>query len=370
MHCFFSSSQHEWWFFVPRYYLVIGLLFLFLSVASCGSVSDDNSSSKNTSSTTSTNSGDDSNNSPINEPLPTDPQSSNGTSFASVTYTLYIEMGAIHITPSDVTGNGAIDIPAWGYTTSIGNPGTIPGPVLESVEGRTITIKVINNHDRNHNFVIKGITSDQTAIPPGGSRTYTFTTSTAGVFLYTDTLDNNVNRSLGLYGGLVVRTADGSKRAWSNGPSYDFERLWVVSDLDKPNWTDIVLSGGNVNTDNYRPNYFLMNGMSGFHAMEDKVNTSLVGSPGDVYLIRVVNAGQYDQSLHFHSNHLKVISLGGYRIDPYIWQHVVNVKAGSTALLLFPIRFIGVFPMHVHTAQMETGNGVYLNGTAAMIFGQ
>jgi len=25
--------------------------------------------------------------------------------------------------------------------------------------------------------------------------------------------------------------------------------------------------------------------------------------------------------------------------------------------------------MHVHTAQMETGNGVYLNGTAAMIIG-
>jgi hypothetical protein len=30
----------------------------------------------------------------------------------------------------------------------------------------------------------------------------------------------------------------------------------------------------------------------------------------------------------------------------------------------------GIFPMHVHSAQMETANGVYLNGTATLIVGQ
>jgi hypothetical protein len=36
-------------------------------------------------------------------------------------------------------------------------------------------------------------------------------------------------------------------------------------------------------------------------------------------------------------------------------------------MVLYQLNQPGHYPMHVHTAQMETGNGVYLNGTATMI---
>ncbi|MDH5359623.1 MAG: multicopper oxidase domain-containing protein, partial [Gammaproteobacteria bacterium] len=274
--------------------------------------------------------------------------------------------GTVNITASPDTGNGATTLPIWGYTDVSGGNGRLPGPVIDTVEGGTITVEVVNNHNRDHNFVVQGISNDTTAIPPGGSRTYTLNTPDSGVFLYNDTLNNGVNQSLGLLGAVVVRPSAGSNQAWSNGPSFDIEKLWVVNDMDIPRWTNVAIGGGNVNTSVYRPNYFFMNGMNGFQAMGD-ANTNLEGNVGDLFLVRIVNAGQFDQSLHFHSNHFRVISRNGNRLGSFEWQDTINVKAGTTAMVLYQLNQPGHYPMHVHTAQMETGNGVYLNGTAAMI---
>lgn len=289
-----------------------------------------------------------------------------GTASGNADYTFYIETGTVNITASPDTGNGATTLPVWGYTDVSGGNGRLPGPVIDAVEGGTITVEVVNNHNRNHNFVVQGISNDTTAIPPGGSRTYSLNTPSSGVFLYHDTLNSGVNQSLGLLGAVVVRPSAGNNRAWSNGPSFDIEKLWVVNDVDIPRWTNVAIGGGNVNTSTYRPNYFFMNGMNGFQAMGD-ANTNLEGNVGDLFLVRIVNAGQFDQSLHFHSNHFRVISRDGNRLGSFEWQDTINVKAGTTAMVLYQLNQPGHYPMHVHTAQMETGNGVYLNGTAAMI---
>ena len=289
-----------------------------------------------------------------------------GTGSGTADYTLYIESGMVSLSASPDTGNGATTIPVWGYTDVAGSNSSFPGPLLESVEGGSFTVEVVNNLNRNHNFVIQGVTSDTSTIAPGSSRTYTVNTPNAGVFRYSDTLDNNVNRAVGMFGALVVRTADGSQRVWTNGPRYDQERTWVINDLDRPRWTDVALSGGNVNTGTYRPNYFFMNGLNGFAGMGDP-NSTLEGTVGDTFIVRIVNAGQFDQSLHFHSNHFRVLSRGGNRESQPPWQDTINVKANSTAMVLYQLNQPGHYPMHVHTAQMETGNGVYLNGTATMI---
>jgi hypothetical protein len=299
-------------------------------------------------------------------PEPPPPTGGGGTGSGTADYTLYVESGFVSLTASPDSGNGATTIPIWGYTDAAGSNSSFPGPVLESVEGGSFTVEVVNNLNRDHNFVIQGVTSDNTAISPGGSRTYTVNTPDAGVYRYSDTLDNDVNRAVGMFGALVVRTADGSQRAWANGPGYDQERTWVINDLDRPRWTDVALGGGNVNTGVYRPNYFFMNGQNGFQGMGDPDST-LEGNVGDTFLVRIVNAGQFDQSLHFHSNHFQVLSRGGNRESSPPWQDTINVKANSTAMVLYQLNQPGHYPMHVHTAQMETGNGVYLNGTATMI---
>ena len=173
---------------------------------------------------------------------------------------------------------------------------------------------------------------------------------------------------MGLHGALVVRAAGGVNRVWSNGPSFNLERLWVVTDMDKPRWNDVAGNGGTVNTGTYRPNYFMINGHGGFDGMHDP-NSILQGQAGQVGLVRIVNAGQFDQSLHFHASHFQVIDDNGVRLSQPESGVTINVQAGTTAMVLFPLK-AGIYPMHIHSAQMETANGVYLNGVATLLVGQ
>lgn len=281
----------------------------------------------------------------------------------AASYTLYIKPGTLTI-----NGAGGATLNVWGYTDAPSGGPMIPGPVLESQEGESVTVTVYNLNNRPHNFVVKGLTTDTTPIPAGSSRTYSFTTPQAGVYLYYDSLNDNINREMGLYGALVVRASGGVNRAWTGGPSFDYERLWMVSEMDKPRWNDVASSGGTVNTAVYRPNYFLLNGQGGFDAMHDP-NTVLQGQAGKVGLIRLVNAGQFDHSLHFHGNHFQIIAVNGTRLTNPEWGDTYNIKPGESAMLLLKL-VPGIYPMHIHTAQMETANGVYLNGVATLHIGQ
>lgn len=280
---------------------------------------------------------------------------------ATRNYTLYIDAGSL-----TVNGTGGATLSAWGYSDVAGSP-KIPGPILTANEGDTVNITVINNHTINHNFVIQGITTDTTAIAPGQSRGYSFTASTAGTYFYYDSLNSNINREMGLYGAVIVGPSDGSNKAWTNGPAYSFQRTWVVSEMDKPRWNDVAGAGGTVDTSVYRPNYFLMNGKGGFDAMHD-ANTTIDGTVGQTALVRIVNPGQFSHSLHFHGNHIQVIAINGVRqTSPYQELDVINVPPMTTVDVLYYLNQLGEYPMHVHTAQMETANGVYLNGVVTMI---
>lgn len=280
---------------------------------------------------------------------------------ATRSYTLYITNGNL-----TVNGTGGTTMSAWSYTDVPGTP-KIPGPALTVNEGDTVNITVINNHTISHNFLIQGVTTDTTAIAAGQSRVYSFAASTAGTYLYYDTLNNNINREMGMYGVLIVGAADGSSKAWTNGPAYSFQRTWLVSEMDKARWNDVAGAGGTVNTSVYKPNYFLINGRSGSDGMM-ATDTTIDGTVGQTALVRIVNPGQFSNSLHFHGNHIKVLTVNGVRqSSPYKELDVINIPPKGTADVLYYLNQPGEYPMHNHTAQMETANGVYLNGIVTMI---
>lgn len=280
---------------------------------------------------------------------------------AARNFTLYINADTLTI-----NGTGGATMHVWGYGSTSGMP-TIPAPQLTVYEGDTVSVTVVNNHTINHNFVIKNVTTDATAIAAGASKTYSFTAPAAGSYVYSDTLNNNINREMGLYGALIVKPADGSQTAWSGGPAYDYENIWVLSEMDKPRWNDVAGAGGSVATATYKPNYFMINGLGGFDAMMDH-NTMIMGTLGDANLVRIVNAGQFSHSLHFHGNHFQVLSINGVRQPtPFEEWDTINIPPMATAEVLYTINQTGEYPMHVHTAQAECANGVYLNGAATMI---
>jgi manganese oxidase len=280
---------------------------------------------------------------------------------AARSFDLHIDNGTLII-----TGTGGTSLNTWGYGAMEGKP-IFPAPKLEVNEGDTVTVTVHNHRNANHNFVIKNVTTDATAIPANGSKVYTFTAPTAGSYVYSDTLNNNINREMGLYGAFIVRPADNSNTAWTGGPAYNNENVWVLGEMDKTRWNDVASTGGTVNTATYKPNYFMINSLGGFDAMMD-MKTMIMGTLGQKSLVRIVNGGQFSHSLHFHGNHFEVLTINGVRQPtPYEKWDTINVPPMSTAEVLYTINQYGHYPMHVHTAQAEGANGVYLNGAATMI---
>ena len=281
-------------------------------------------------------------------------------------YFLYIEPASIEIAASTISGNGAATLPAMGFSQNVGPPGQTPGPVIEAVVGQTITIEVVNDHLNTHRFEIEGLLTNTPDLLPGDTQQFQFIPTQAGVYRYGD--PQLLSRAQGLHGAVVVRPAGNAKTAWTGGPAFAQERTWVISDFDET-W---LRNPSAVDTTIYNPNYFLMNGKSGFAAILDPAST-IDGNVGETFLIRIVNAGQFDQSLHFHSNHFQIISEGGFKYTDLASAPVVstiNVKRGSTAMLLFTLTKAGTYPVHVHSAQMQTGNGVDMNGTATYIIGR
>jgi len=278
-------------------------------------------------------------------------------------YTLYIQPGTLTI-----NGNGGATLAAWGYTDVVGGLPKFPGPQLSANAGDTVTVTVVNNHSIDHNFVIKGVvTNDNTTIAAGTRHTYSFTAASEGSYVYYDTLNNDVNREMGLYGALIVGPSDGSQYVWAGGPVYDFQRIWIVSEMDGTRWNMVARAGGSIDTAIYKPNYFLINGQSGSDGMANAA-TTIDGMVGQTALVRIVNAGQFTNSLHFHGNHIQVLTVNGVRQTvPYKELDVINIPPLGTADVLYYLNQPGEYPMHNHIAQMETANGVYLNGIVTMI---
>ena len=277
-------------------------------------------------------------------------------------YTLYIKPGTLTI-----NGNGGTTLAAWGYTDVATGLPMFPGPQLSANAGDTVTVTVVNNHNIEHNFMIKGVTSDTAAIAAGASKIYSFIAASDGTYLYFDTLNNDVNREMGLYGALIVGPDNGTQYVWSGGPAYDFQRIWIVSEMDSSRWNTVAGAGGSVDTAVYKPNYFLINGQSGSDGMANAA-TTIEGTVGQTALVRIVNPGQFTNSLHFHGNHIQVLTVNGVRqTSPYKELDVINIPPLATADVLYYLNQPGEYPMHNHIAQMETANGVYLNGIVTMI---
>ncbi len=98
----------------------------------------------------------------------------------SVTCDLYATTGTL-ILPDGGT------VPTWGYSDTSGDPAQLPGPTIIATEGDLVSITLHNNLAENTALMFPGqaMIPDLTgALANGGSKTYTFTASNPGTYLY------------------------------------------------------------------------------------------------------------------------------------------------------------------------------------------
>ncbi|MCU1562574.1 MAG: copper resistance protein [Arthrobacter sp.] len=301
-----------------------------------------------------------------------------------------------------------------------------PDRTLIAETGSTIRLMVRNRLSQPHElrFHAAGPSGADVGTGPvaaGGSKLLEFKAPPPGTYLFSDPGNEPVERTLGLYGGLVVIDPRAAWRLSPGGTEFERQWLWLCHDVE-PNWARIASRGQTVNpaTTPAVPRYFTINGYAGFQALaittdeefnehreEDTLpsghpretdvrNFSASPAPGAVrtgHLIRMVNAGIVDHQLHYHGNHVWTVRANGLdfprsggRVSPegdvilQQWEDTVQLVPLDRKESVLPVRrppeavdevwnartVDWKYPMHCHAEPSQTAaGGLYPGGLVA-----
>lgn len=285
-----------------------------------------------------------------------------------------------YITEGTITQPDGVDVYFRGFSPSTNNL-TVPGAQMIVQEGDTVNITIENTLGTSHSFVIDGMV-DSGVIRGGNSKTISFTANKAGTYLYYDGLNAPYNRLVGLHGGFAVMPSGKINQVYAGSPTFVQQHFWLFLDID-PVWHNAIRNGNTPNT-NYSPRYFTMNGLSArppgapgngdpaIDAMHDP-RSALHGHVGDRTLLRVLNAGKCQQSVHTHANHMEWLTDNGQVRDD-VWLKDCIYLEGNMGKFdaIYPFESppdawprvnTGTYPMHLHTEMSQTaGGGLYMFG--------
>ncbi len=224
------------------------------------------------------------------------------------------------MTGSTTLPNGA-SVPVWGYSDSASGTLSQPGgPVLYVNQGDVLSV-TLHNVDIPENtallFLGQSMIPDLSGVGIGGSKTYTFTASQAGTFLYeAGLIDNSQHQvGMGMYGALVVRPATAGQ-AYGASTAFDEESVLVLSEID-PSLNNAADPAA-FDMRNYHPRYWLINGKS--YPQTDSVSTAA----GHNVLLRYVNAGLQVHSMSVLGMRQSMIAIDG---NPLNYAHTMVAES-------------------------------------------
>lgn len=291
-----------------------------------------------------------------------------------------------YITDGFITQPDGTNVYFRGFSPS-NNSLTVPGAQMIAQEGDTIRITIVNTLGTSHSFKIDGVV-DSGRIRGGETRTIEFQANDAGSYLYYDARNAPYNRLVGLHGGFAVMPNGSSDEVYDGSPTFVQQYFWIFHDID-PAWHNAIRNRNTPNT-TYTPRYFTLNGLSarppgapGAHdpaidAMADPLS-ALHGHVGDRTLVRVLNPGLCQQSVHTHGNHMEWLTDNGQVRDD-VWSKDCIYLEGNMGKFdaIYPFEpppdawppvTTGTYPMHLHTEMSQTaGGGSYMFGALTDIF--
>ena len=226
-------------------------------------------------------------------------------------------------------------------------------------EGDSFNVTLQNDLDRPINFVVPGVLSGTPQVAPGNSQLYSFAAPAAGSYFYTDGVNGEIGRSMGLTGPLVIMPEDGSNRLYAGGPTFDRQYTLALSELDD-RLNQQVAAGGSYDMNNYEPNYFFVNGLSYPDTASDP-DTLLASTQGEDVAIRFINTGAITNPMHFHGYHCQVATRNRVPEIQVVEKDTTLVRIGECVDVILPIDQPGTFPLHTHYVPGVTANGVYTN---------
>jgi len=224
----------------------------------------------------------------------------------------------------------------WGYSETAGGSPTLPGPTLIVNQGDAVTINLTNTLGRATSIVFGGqsMVPDQVgAAALGGTKSYTFTATTPGTYLYEAGLipGSQYQVAMGLHGVLIVRPTGQPFQAYADAASaFNDESLVVVSEIDPA--LNNSATPWTVDLRAYAPKYFLMNGRP-----YTSTSPSITTTSGNKLLLRYANAGIQHHSLGVLGLHQSVLAADGSQLPAPRTMVAETLAPGQTADVLVTV---------------------------------
>ena len=237
---------------------------------------------------------------------------------------------------------GGAPINIWGFSsTGVARSATAPGPLLVVNQGDTVSVTLHNQiagQQVSLTFPGQPITAfaagslsaaaEETGIGSADpAKTYTFTASRAGTFIYEAGHTANGTRqvAMGLAGALVVRSSDGS----ASGPpatgypttAYDDDAVVVLSEIDPA----LNAAPATFDMRKFAPAYRLING-------KPFPSTDLISTDqGHTVLLRYANVGSQSHSMSLLGGDQTQVAQDGHAMKYAEAEVVMAIEPGATA---------------------------------------
>jgi FtsP/CotA-like multicopper oxidase with cupredoxin domain len=266
-------------------------------------------------------------------------------------------------------------VPMWGYSLD-DSPYQYPSPFLCVNEGEKVNIVLHNQLGNGQSTSITfpgmtGVMANGNVVEPevaggkvlsltnsvadGKTITYSFTASKPGSYLYVSGTDQAMQQQMGLFGGIVVRSAtpgqayDGAKPDSSYDVNHEYVQMLSDVDPDLHRYIDTTSVDNVLNYDwaKFRPRYWFINGRS----MPDTIapnNASwlpnqpysgfvhVVADSAKPALIRYFNASELTHPFHPHGADTDVLGIDAHPLldsngdDMSIRKYLVEIAPGQT----------------------------------------
>lgn len=182
-------------------------------------------------------------------------------------------------------------------TTGVSAPTLPGGPVISVNAGDVVTVTLFNGLPVATSLQVQGqaMPFDAAGVPAGGSKSYTFTATQPGTYLYEagPLLGAEYQAAMGLYGALVVRPATPLQAYDDAATAYDDEAVLVLGELD-PGLSNSA-TPASFDMRKFAPKYFLINGKP--YPNTDAINSTATSTQGKKLLLRYLNAGARHHSM-------------------------------------------------------------------------
>jgi FtsP/CotA-like multicopper oxidase with cupredoxin domain len=278
--------------------------------------------------------------------------------------------------PTTLTMPGGEAVTVWAYArdSSFGRgdgPLTVPGPVITLFPiTRKLVVRLDNNLPEPTSVVINGLNTTLTPVrnpdgrlrsfthetPPGNTQAveYVFDDPPPGTYLYASGTHPAVQVQMGLYGACI---RDSGQHEAYPGIRYFSEATILYSEID-PVLHQAVAAGDYgpgksvTSTINYRPKYFLVNGMPHYAG---RAPVALAPTASNPCLVRFLNAGLRYHSPAIHGMTMSEIAEDGHVCPEALSLNSILLPPGKTKDVLVVPPSTGTYAVYDRMLGLASG---------------